>query len=282
MQTDKDWDIIVKPKSTAFGLNLKEVWAYRDLILLLVKRDLTALYKQTILGPVWMFVQPVFATLIYTFTFGKANISTDGIPALLFYLMGQTFWTYFSECLTKTSSTFITNASVFGKVYFPRLVVPISVVLSNLARLAIQIALLVLVYVYFYTTTQSITPVWYLFVLLPFYILLLGAFSLSLGLLFSSLTTKYRDFNFLINFAVQLVMFISCVVFPASMFSSKLQFFILCNPVAGAMESIKYITTGHGVFSLFYTSINTLVTLVLLIIAIIMFNRTEKLFMDTV
>lgn len=282
MQTDKDWDIIVKPKSAAFGLNLKEVWAYRDLILLLVKRDLTALYKQTILGPVWMFVQPVFATLIYTFTFGKANISTDGIPALLFYLMGQTFWTYFSECLTKTSSTFITNASVFGKVYFPRLVVPISVVLSNLARLAIQIALLVLVYVYFYTTTQSITPVWYLFALLPFYILLLGAFSLSLGLLFSSLTTKYRDFNFLINFAVQLVMFISCVVFPASMFSNKLQFFILCNPVAVAMESIKYITTGHGVFSLFYTSINTLVTLVLLIIAIIMFNRTEKLFMDTV
>ncbi len=277
-----EWDIIVSPQSSIFHLNLKEVWAYRDLIILLVKRDLTTLYKQTILGPLWMFIQPIFTTLIYTFTFGQAKLSTDGIPPILFYLIGQTFWGYFSECLTKTSTTFISNASVFGKVYFPRLVVPVSIVISNLIKLGIQLSLLLIIYLYYSTTAHALSPQWKLFILLPLFIAMIGVFSLSLGILFSSVTTKYRDFNFLITFAIQLVMFISCVVLPASMFNGKTQFLMLCNPVAGCMEAIKHILTGSGVFSSTFILINTIVTLFLLAVSVILFNRTEKSFMDTV
>lgn len=276
------WDIIVKPKSSLFSLNLKEVWAYKDLILLLVKRDVTAVYKQTVLGPVWMFIQPIFATLIYTFTFGQANLSTDGIPAILFYLIGQTFWNYFAECLNKTSTTFIANASVFGKVYFPRLVMPLSVIISNLLRLGIQIVLMTIVYLYYFFTTGTLQPATPYLIVLPFFIILLGAFSLSLGILFSSFTTKYRDFTFLLGFAVQLIMFLSCVVFPASMFKGTVQKLIMCNPVAVCLEGIKYALTGHGVFSFQYLALSAVVTLVLFLFAIIIFNRTEKSFMDTV
>jgi len=278
----EDWDIIVKPKSSLFSLNLKEVWAYKDLIFLLVKRDVTAVYKQTILGPIWMFIQPIFATIIYTFTFGQANLSTDGIPALLFYLIGQTFWNYFSECLNKTSTTFISNAAVFGKVYFPRLVMPLSVIISNLLKLGIQILLMLIVFIYFYSTTNAIQPQWIYFLLLPFFILMLGMFSLSLGILFSSLTTKYRDFTFLIGFAVQLIMFLSCVVFPASMFKGKIQYLIMCNPVAVSLESIKFILTGHGLFSINFVLISLSITIILFFTSILIFNKTEKSFMDTV
>ena len=281
METE-DWDIIVKPKSSLFSLNLKEVWAYKDLIFLLVKRDVTAVYKQTILGPIWMFIQPIFATIIYTFTFGQANLSTDGIPALLFYLIGQTFWNYFSECLNKTSTTFISNAAVFGKVYFPRLVMPLSVIISNLLKLGIQILLMLIVFIYFYSTTNAIQPQWIYFLLLPFFILMLGMFSLSLGILFSSLTTKYRDFTFLIGFAVQLIMFLSCVVFPASMFKGKIQYLIMCNPVAVSLESIKFILTGHGLFSINFVLISLSITIILFFTSILIFNKTEKSFMDTV
>lgn len=276
------WDIIVKPKTSLLKLNLKEVWNYKDLIMLLVKRDITAQYKQTILGPLWIFLQPIFTTLIYTFTFGHANISTDGIPSLLFYLIGQTFWNYFSECLNKTSSTFIVNASVFGKVYFPRLVMPLSVIISNLLKLVIQLLLVCIVYVYFYTTTNSLQIQWAYLILIPFFILMLGLFSLSLGLLFSSLTTKYRDFTFLLTFAIQLLMFLSCVVFPASMFKGITQKIILCNPVSACLEAIKYILTGHGVFSIHYIIFGIALTSTLLFLSILIFNRTEKSFMDTV
>ena len=282
MNQSTDWDIIVKPKSNPFTLNLKEVWAYTDLIFLLVKRDVTTVYKQTILGPLWMFIQPIFATLVYTFTFGQANLSTDGIPAMLFYLIGQTFWNYFSECLNKTSTTFIANASVFGKVYFPRLVMPFSVAISNLVRLGIQIVLMTIIYIYFYTTTNSLHLQLHYLILLPFLIVLLGAFSLSLGILFSSFTTKYRDFTFLLGFAVQLIMFLSCVVFPATMFKGTVQKLIMCNPVAASLESIKFILTGHGIFSFQYLAISCVITLILFFCSIVIFNRTEKSFMDTV
>ena len=278
----EDWDIVVKPNAPLSSLNLLEVWLYKDLIFLLVKRDVTALYKQTILGPLWMFIQPLFTTLIYTFTFGQANLSTDGIPALLFYLIGQTFWSYFSECLNKTSTTFIANAAIFGKVYFPRLVMPISVIISNLVKLSIQIVLLLVVYIYFYKSTQTMVIQWPYLILLPFFIALLGLFSLSLGILFSSLTTKYRDFTFLIGFAVQLLMFLSCVVFPASMFKGFQRTIVLCNPVASCMEGIKFVLTGHGVFSLHYLVLSCAITLLLLLLSVVIFSRTEKSFMDTV
>ncbi len=248
----------------------------------MVKRDITSVYKQTILGPLWMFIQPIFTTLIYTFTFGQANLSTDGIPAMLFYLIGQTFWNYFSECLNKTSTTFTANAAVFGKVYFPRLVMPLSVILSNLLKLGIQFILLLCVYLYFNFTTVGIISLQVNYLLmLPFFIILLGLFSLSLGILFSSLTTKYRDFNFLIGFAVQLLMFLSCVVFPVSMFD-KWKWLILCNPVATVMEGIKFILTGHGIFLWSYIVFSCIVTFLLLIVSVVVFNRTEKSFMDTV
>ena len=277
-----NWDLIVKPQTSLFQLNLKEVWRYKDLILLMVKRDITAVYKQTILGPIWMFVQPIFTTLIYTFTFGSAKISTDGIPAILFYLMGQTFWTYFADCLNKTSSTFIANAGVFGKVYFPRLVMPLSVIISNLIKLGIQLLLLMCVYVYYSLSTDAVSPQWEYFILLPFFIVILGIFGLSLGILFSSFTTKYRDFVFLLGFAVQLLMFLSCVVFPATMFKGTTQYLILLNPVASSLEAMKFILTGHGLFSVSHILIGLAVTTVMFLLSILIFNRTEKSFMDTV
>lgn len=282
MKEAEDWDIIVRPKVNLFSLNLREVWAYKDLIMLMVKRDLTAVYKQTVLGPIWMLIQPVFTTLIYTFTFGQANISTDGMPAILFYLIGQTFWSYFSECLNKTSNTFIANAAVFGKVYFPRLVMPLSIIISNLVRLGIQLLLVLGVYIYYYQTSTELHFQYSLILLLPFLIAILGIFSLSLGILFSSFTTKYRDFTFLLSFAVQLIMFLSCVVFPASMFKGTLHLLILFNPVAVVMESIKFILTGHGYFDYTYILISMLITFILFILSILVFNRTERSFMDTV
>lgn len=282
MEQEQDWDIIVRPQNSLFSINLREVWAYKDLIFLLVKRDITSIYKQTILGPLWMFIQPIFATLIYTFTFGQANLTTDGIPALLFYLIGQTFWNYFSECLNKTSVTFIANAAVFGKVYFPRLVMPFSVIISNLIKLGIQLLLLLLVFCYFYFSGSTIQIQWAYLSLIPFFIVLLGIFSLSLGILFSSLTTKYRDFTFLLGFAIQLLMFLSCVVFPANMFKGVTYKIMMCNPVASSLEAIKFILTGHGIFSMHYILGGIILTIILFLFSLIVFNKTEKSFMDTV
>ena len=192
MTEEKDWDIIVKPKSSFFKLNFKEIWAYKDLILLLAKRDITTIYKQTVLGPFWMIIQPIFTTAIYTFTFSySAKMSTDGIPPVLFYLMGQTFWTYFSDSLGKTSNTLISNASIFGKVYFPRLVVPVSIIISNLVKLGIQLALLVVVYVYFYCTTDKLNPNIYI-IIITISLLLLVLILLIISLLLLVLIALYN------------------------------------------------------------------------------------------
>lgn len=277
-----DWDIIVKPKSAFFKLNLKEVWAYKDLILLMAKRDITAVYKQTVLGPLWMIVQPIFTTAIYTFTFSAtAKISTDGIPPVLFYLIGLTFWNYFADSLNKTSNTFVSNAAVFGKVYFPRMVVPVSIIFSSLVKLGIQIALLMVVYFYFYINTNDLRPNIYL-LSLPLLILALGLFGLSLGIIFSSVTTKYRDFTFLLGFVVQLLMFASCVVFPLSIYSDRFKNILLYNPVVTIMELIRYGFTGKGMPDNYHLLINVLIIIIISWIGILLFNRTEKSFMDTV
>ena len=283
MEKNTNWDIIVKPKSSLFQFNLKEVWAYKDLIILMVKRDITSVYKQTLLGPLWMFIQPIFITAIYTFTFSSnAGLSTDGMPPILFYLIGQTFWVYFSDSLNKTSNTFISNAAVFGKVYFPRLVMPFSVIISGLVKLGLQICLLLGVYLYYYFNTDQLQPQIAYFILLPVFIVIMGLFSLSLGIIFSSFTTKYRDFTFLLGFAIQLLMFLSFVTFPASMFSPLNQKILMCNPIASLMEAIKFILTGHGVFSLNYIILAAVTTTALFFFSIIIFNKTEKSFMDTV
>lgn len=278
-----DWDLIVKPKSSLFNLNLKELWAYRDLILLMVKRDITAIYKQTVLGPLWMIIQPVFTTAIYTFTFSStARLSTDSIPPILFYLLGQTFWNYFSDCLTKTSNTFIANASVFGKVYFPRLVMPLSIIISNLVKLLLQMILLAIVYVYYYSNAGELNLHPMAILVVPLCIVFLGLFGLSLGIIFSSFTTKYRDLTFLLAFAVQLLMFASCVVFPVSMYSPKLQALFMYNPIVTYLEAIKYVLTGHGYFSAYHLLVSMGVTLFCLFLGVLIFSRTEKSFMDTV
>lgn len=283
VQNNANWDLIIKPKTTFFKLNISEVWNYKDLILLLVKRDITAQYKQSILGPIWMFMQPLLTTVIYTFTFSvSAKLSTDEIPPVLFYIIGQTLWLYFSECFNKTSNTFISNASIFGKVYFPRLVMPLSVIISNLLRFCIQLILLLCFYLYYFLQTTQVMPQYVLMLLLPLIIIILGLFSLSLGILFTSITTKYRDFNFLLVFGVQLLMFASCVTFPLSMYPEKAQTILVYNPIVICMESFKYILTGHGFFSLLHIVISTIITLILLLISVLVFNRTEKSFMDSV
>jgi lipopolysaccharide transport system permease protein len=277
-----NWDLIVKPTNKWFSLNFKELWAYKDLIVLLVKRDLTAVYKQTILGPLWMFIQPAFTTAIYTFTFSiTANLSTDGIPPVLFYLIGQTFWSYFSDCLLKTSGTFITNASVFGKVYFPRLVMPLSVVMSNLVKLGVQMLLMIVVFVYYYFTTNQI-KIQVTILLLPVFVMLMGLFGLGIGIIFSSFTTKYRDLNFLIGFAIQLLMFASCIVFPVSMYSQKVQAFLMLSPIVTIIEAIRFCLTGHGNLSVMHLLIATGVIMLTLLIGAVIFTKTERTFMDTV
>jgi lipopolysaccharide transport system permease protein len=276
------WDIIVKPKSSFFTLNFAEVWRYKDLIFLMARRDITAIYKQTVLGPLWMLIQPLFTTAIYTFTFSiTAKISTDNVPPVLFFLLGQTFWTYFADCLNKTSNTFIANAGVFGKVYFPRLVVPFSIILSNLVKLGIQAGLFILIYVYYYLTTATIHPNYYS-AIIPLLVIALGIFGLSLGIIFSSVTTKYRDFTFLLGFAVQLLMFASCVVFPLSIYSGWWQKFFLLNPIVVIMETLRYGLTGQGSLHPTLLAIHLTIILVVMLLGVLMFNRTEKSFMDTV
>jgi len=281
--TPSEWDIIVRPKNAFFQLNLKELWAYKDLILLMVKRDISSVYKQTVLGPLWMLIQPIFTTAIYTFTFSySANLSTGGIPPVLFYLMGQTFWVYFSDSLNKTANTFISNSAVFGKVYFPRLVMPLSVIISQLVKLGIQGILLTLVYLYFYFSGASIHLQPTHLLLVPVLVAMFGIFALSIGILFSSLTTKYRDFTFLLGFAVQLLMFASCVVFSISMYSPRVQHLFMFNPIVAYLEALKFILTGHGIFSPSYLLTDSCFVLVLLLFSVVVFNRTEKTFMDTV
>lgn len=279
---NSEWDIVVKPKAPLFALNISELWRYRDLISILIRRDITTAYKQTVLGPIWMVIQPIFTTLIYTFTFSMtAKISTDNIPPLLFYFIGQVFWLYFADCLNKTSSTFYTNASIFGKVYFPRLVMPIATVFSTLIKFLIQFSLVVIAagcYLY----KGEIAPRYELLILIPFIVLYLGIFGMSIGIVLSSITTKYRDFIFLIGFGVQLLMFASCVTFPLALYGPKVQMILQLNPLVPVMELTKSILTGHGVFSTSFFLIDTVVVMVFMLFALIVFNRTEKNFMDTV
>ena len=213
MQSEEHWDLIIKPKNKWHQIDLKAIWRYRDLLMLLVRRDFVAVYKQTILGPLWFFIQPVITALTFTFIFGRvAKISTDGMPPMLFYIAGITLWSYFSDCFSKTSNTFIANASVFGKVYFPRLIIPLSILVSNLMKLAIQLLIFISMWAYYLYTSNTIHPQWQFIWALPILIFMMAGLGFGFGVLISSLTTKYRDFTFLIGFGVQLLMYASSVV----------------------------------------------------------------------
>jgi lipopolysaccharide transport system permease protein len=263
-------------------VNLKEIWDYRDLLYMFVKRDIVTVYKQTILGPIWFFVQPIMTMLTYVVVFGNiAKISTDGIPAPLFYLSGITLWNYFSESFNKTSGTFTSNAHIFGKVYFPRLIVPLSVVISNVVKFFIQFGLFLILWVWYVATSDAIHPnLWLLST--AYCLLLMAGLGLGFGIIFSSLTTKYRDLTFLIQFGVQLAMYATPIIYPMSTLSEKYQRVLWWNPIAHVIEAFKYGFLGSGSASISGLAYTTVFTIVTLILGVIIFNRTEQTFMDTV
>lgn len=281
--SEEKWDLVIKPKSSWIDLRFKELWKYRDLLLLFVKRDFVAVYKQTVLGPLWFFIQPILTTAMFALIFGYfGQISTDGMPKLLFYLTGLTLWNYFSDCLTKTSETFIKNQNIFGKVFFPRLIVPLSITVSSLLKFGIQFILFALVwcYYYFFTTDSGINPTQEILVV-PLLIIIMAGLSLGFGIIFSSITTKYKDMNFLLAFGVQLLMYASSVVIPISLMGKYAWIFKL-NPMVNIIEAFKYAFLGVGEFSWFWLGYSFAFMCILLFFGIIIFNRVEKSFMDTV
>lgn len=282
-EAPKEWDMIIEPRVSLLDLNLKEVWRYRDLIWLFVRRDFVAQYKQTILGPLWHFIQPVLTTIMFLLVFGKiARIPTDGIAPTVFYMSGITLWNYFSLSLTSTSNTFISNASIFGKVYFPRLVLPISIVISNLVKFGIQFLLLTGVIIYFNFHGY---PFHFSFNLLiiPFLLIQMAALGLGLGIIISSITTKYRDFNVLLTFAVQLAMYATPVAYPLSFLRNKgYKWIIDANPLTPVFEAFRFALFGKGTVEMHSVIYSLIFTIVALAVGVILFNKVEKSFMDTV
>ena len=266
-----------------FDVRLYELWRYRDLILLFVRRDFVAQYKQTILGPLWFIIQPVLTAIMFYVVFGKiAAIPTQDVHPFLFYFTGLTVWSYFSECFTKTSGTFIANANLFGKVYFPRLTVPISIVISGLFKLLIQLVILIILIAFFSLSgIQQISIHWTL-VLFPVYILLMAFMGLGLGVLFSALTTKYRDLSFLLTFGVQLLMYATPIIYPLSFTSGKINQILRYNPLTSILENVRYSIYGIGQFDAIGLLYTACFTLGILVVGILVFNRVEQSFMDTV
>ena len=279
---EENWDLIIEGNRSLFDLNLKDVWRYRDLLVMFVKRDIVSFYKQTILGPLWFFIQPLFTTIVFTFAFGQlAGISTDGLPQPLFYLAGITAWNYFAECLTKTSTVFKDNANIFGKVYFPRLIMPLSIVVSNLVRFGVQMVLFLGMMSYYAWQGAAFTPTW-LLLMFPALVLLMGLLGLVLGLIITAMTTKYRDLAFLVTFGVQLLMYATTVIYPLSSAPIKYKHFIELNPMTGIIEAFRFSFLGKGEFSISSIGYSVVITLILLFFGIVIFNKTEKTFVDTV
>lgn len=281
---EEQWDLEIKPKASLFDLNLKEVWRYRDLMMLFVRRDFVAQYKQTILGPLWHVIQPVFTTMMFLLIFRKiANIPTDGIEPVLFYMSGITIWNYFATCLTATSNTFVANAGIFGKVYFPRLVLPLSIVVSNIIKLGIQFGLLLVAmfwFALFGNVPMVISSNW---LLIPLLVVLMAGIGLGSGIIISSLTTKYRDFIVLIGFAVQLLMYATPVIFPLSFLkSNRFGALIEWNPLSPIVEGFRYALFAKGSFEMVSLIYSTVFMFLVLIIGAISFNKVERTFMDTV
>jgi len=276
------WDLIILPRRRWFELHLRDLWRYRDLISLFVKRDFVTFYKQTILGPLWYIIQPILTTIVFTVIFGKiAGIPMDGVPPFLFFLAGTVAWGYFAGCLNETSNTFIKNAGIFGKVYFPRLTVPVSVVIINMVKFGIQFVLFLGFYIYFISRGSLVRPTFFI-LLLPVLILQMAVLSLGSGILVSALTTKYRDLAFVMTFAVQLWMYASSVIIPASTIPERYRPYYMLNPMASVIESFRYAFFGRGIVGGTYMVISWALTLTILLGGIALFSRVEKSFMDTV
>lgn len=282
VSNEENWDLVIESERSLFDLKLPEIWYYRDLLLMFVKRDFVSFYKQTILGPFWFFIQPLFTTVIFTFVFGNlAGLSTDGLPQPLFYLAGVTAWNYFSDCITKTSTVFKDNANIFGKVYFPRLIMPLSIVTSNLTRFGVQMLLFWGMMIYFWAAGADI-EVTAAILLFPVLVLLMAFLGLGLGLVITAMTTKYRDLSFLVGFGVQLLMYLTTVIYPLSSAPDKYRWLIELNPMTGIIEAFRYAFLGKGEFTGWSLGYSASVTLAIMVLGIVIFNKTEKNFVDTV
>lgn len=278
---NSNWDTIIESKHSLLDINFKELWHYRDLLFLFVKRDFVTVYKQTILGPLWFFIQPLLTTITFTVIFGNvAQLSTDGAPKVIFYMAGITLWNYFSNCLTSVSGVFNANAGIFGKVYFPRLIMPITIVVSNLMKFGVQF-LLFACFIIYYTLNHQITPnSWML--LTPFVILLMALISMGIGLVLSSMTTKYKDLNQLIGFGVQLFMYATPVIYPSSSVPENFKWVLDWNPLVGLFEYMRYAYIGIGSFDAYSLLYPSVFSVIVLLIGVVVFNKTQKTFMDTV
>lgn len=282
---EQQWDIELTPHGNLFDLKLRDIWHYRDLLVLLVRRDFVSFYKQTILGPLWFFIQPLFTTLIYTFVFGNlAEIPVDHLPQPLFYLGGITAWNYFSDCLSKTSTVFTANAGLFGKVYFPRLIVPLSVVVSNLIRFAVQMLLFFIMMAAYAINGANVHPNSAI-LLFPLLLLLMAMLGLGVGMIVSAMTTKYRDLSFLITFGIQLMMYLTTVIYPLSYVKAKYpkyEWLVDYNPMTSIIEAFRYGFLGEGTFTTSSLLISCGITIVILLTGVMIFNRVERNFIDTV
>lgn len=277
----KHWDLEIGAANSAFDLHLKDVWNYRDLLWLFVRRDFVSFYKQTVLGPLWFFLQPIFTTIIFTLVFSRlAKISTNEAPAPLFYMAGTIAWAYYSDCLTKTSTVFKDNASIFGKVYFPRLIMPLSIICSNLVKFAVQFILFILLLAYFMLQHQVMPNAYVL--LFPVIILLMAIQGLGLGLIITALTTKYRDLAFVVSFGMQLFMYATPIVYPLSAASEKYRIFIVLNPMSGLIETFRYGFLGTGDFYAGAFTYSVVASIILFLLGLMIFNKVEKDFVDTV
>ena len=273
----------ISSRHRMLDLKLDEVWRYRDLILLFTKRTFTLTYKQTVLGPIWIFLNPLISSMIYAFVFGGiAGIGTDGVPTMLFYLCSNAIWIFFSGCVTKNASTFTANAGVFGKVYFPRLTIPVSNVLASVVQFGVQM-LMVLAFLAYYTITGQVHPHWEAWLLIPVVLVHLGFLGLGCGIIISSLTTKYRDLTILVTFGVQLWMYATPIVYPLSQLGDgRMKTILLLNPVTAPVEVFRYAVLGQGTVMPQYLALSGAVTILVVVIGVMIFNRVEKTFMDTV
>lgn len=279
---DTQWDIIISSKKGWFELELDQIWRYRDLLILFVRRDIVSFYKQTVLGPLWYFIQPIFSTIVFTFVFGNlAGLSTDGLPQPIFYLAGITAWNYFAECLTKTSTVFRDNQAIFGKVYFPRVISPLSIVISNLLRFGIQMVLFIGMIIYFFSQGLNIKVGWEL-LLFPVFVLFMAMQGLGLGMIITAMTTKYRDLSYLVSFGAQLLMYAAPIAYPLSSLSGKMYTIVALNPMTYVIEGIKRSTLGIGVLTPETFTYTTMISFIILIFGFSIFNKVQKNFIDTI
>ena len=280
--SEDSWTLVITPRRSLLHFPLQELWEFRDLLLMLVQRDIVSVYKQTILGPIWYLLQPLLTMMMFVLIFGNiARIPTDGLPQPLFYLAGIVIWNYFAETFSRTSGTFVFNAELFGKVYFPRILVPLSFVISGLIKFAIQLGLFLVVYTWFLLASHRIHPTWWLLIS-PVLVLMMAGLGLGLGILFSSLTTKYRDLNFVIQFGVQLLMYATPVIYPMSLLSPRIRNLLWWNPIAHVVEAFRFGLFGVGEISMAGLAYCATSTLAVVLIGVLVFNRTEQNFMDSV